>query len=908
MKTRPASSISAVARLLLVLTLVCAWGAQPAWGQQTAPSAYRLDIAGPPGSGSFGNTVRALPNGNIVVTDPYYDAGTVLDVGAVYVYDGGTGTLISRLTGTAAEDKVGSSGVTVLANGHFVVSSSRWDDGTIVDAGAVTWANGTTGITGTVSAANSLVGGSSFDGVGSDGVVALPNGHYVVSSQSWSNGPASRAGAVTWGNGTTGITGTVSAANSLVGSTPVDQVGSHGLTVLANGDFLVRSLWWKNGSVLNAGAVTWGNGTTGIVGPVSAANSLVGSTAGDRVGSDGVTELANGNYVVRSLEWHNGAASNAGAVTWGSGATGIAGAVSPANSLVGSTAGERVGDRVTALANGHYVVCSWYWDNGPVLNVGAATWGNGTTGITGTVSVTNSLVGSTALDQVANGGVTALANGNYVVGSPYWDNGAVVDAGAATWGNGTTGITGTVSAANSLVGSAGWDGVGYGVTALRNGHYVVSSPRWHNGAVGVAGAATWGNGTTGITGNVSAANSLVGSSVGDQVGYTGVIALSDGHYVVGSPGWSNGPASGAGAATWGNGETGITGAVSAANSLVGSSSFDGVASAVTALSSGNYVVSSPDWSNGPVSRAGAVTWGKGTTGITGIVSAANSLVGSTYGDRVGSFPVTTLSNGNYVVHSQDWSSGPMSKAGAVTWGNGANGITGPVSTANSLVGSNADRDSGVWVTALSGGPYVVSIPYWDNGATANAGAVTWGNGSAAIRGPITSQNSVLGVTAGGGQMMRWAYDSTHNQLVVGRPFDNIVTLFRPSDLVFPVFLPLVVRVAVVGERLPPAAAGGCARQSRRQPTPPTSASSTRTSVVRRESRLMKACTRPARRNRADPPRPFTGAPALLGRKYRLPSSILVVQSARAAAVGFLFRPAPIACSLSRAPLSTQLTG
>ena len=38
---------------------------------------------------------------------------------------------------------------------------------------------------------------------------------------------------------------------------------------------------WSNGAVANAGAVTWGDGTTGIVGAVSAANSLVGTTASD---------------------------------------------------------------------------------------------------------------------------------------------------------------------------------------------------------------------------------------------------------------------------------------------------------------------------------------------------------------------------------------------------------------------------------------------------------------------------------------------------------------------------------------------------------------------------------------------------------------------------------------------------
>ena len=88
------------------------------------------------------------------------------------------------------------------------------------------------------------------------------------------------------------------------------------------------------------------------------------------------------------------------------------------------------------------------------------TWGNGTRGVTGAVSAANSLVGSTANDRVGGGCVTALTNGNYVVSSLYWDNGAAADAGAVTWGNGTSGVTGAVSAANSLVGSTADDRVG----------------------------------------------------------------------------------------------------------------------------------------------------------------------------------------------------------------------------------------------------------------------------------------------------------------------------------------------------------------------------------------------------------------------------------------------------------------
>ena len=55
---------------------------------------------------------------------------------------------------------------------------------------------------------------------------------------------------------------------------------------------------------------------------------------------------------------------------------------------------------------------------------------------------------------------TALSNGNYVVSSTLWDNGAVADAGAVTFGNGVTGVTGVVNAANSLVGGTAGDWVG----------------------------------------------------------------------------------------------------------------------------------------------------------------------------------------------------------------------------------------------------------------------------------------------------------------------------------------------------------------------------------------------------------------------------------------------------------------
>jgi hypothetical protein len=129
-----------------------------------------------------------------------------------------------------------------------------------------------------------------------------------------------------------GANGAVSEANSLVGGSPGDMVGAGGsVAALSNGNYAVLIPTWNGGR----GAATWGDGSTGTRGVVLAANSLVGSDPGDRVGFGG-TLLSNGNYVIRSPFWDG----NRGAFTWVSGTTGQtadgSGSGSPQNSLVGT--------------------------------------------------------------------------------------------------------------------------------------------------------------------------------------------------------------------------------------------------------------------------------------------------------------------------------------------------------------------------------------------------------------------------------------------------------------------------------------------------------------------------------------------------------------------------------------------
>lgn len=688
----------------------------------------QIDIHGPPGSSLFGWHVAVLPNGNIVVTDPYFSTASTRHVGAIYLYDP-SGGLISTLTGSSENDNVGDAQIRVLHNGNVVVSSQQWNNGGAVAAGAVTWINGATGLSGVVSAQNSLVGTSTTDSVGGyDGIVELSNGNYVVASAGWSNADANNAGAVTWANGATGISGAVSAENSLVGTLAGDLVGEEqsdwpGVVALANGNYVVTSGFWHYGSTANPGAVTLGNGNGGTAGPVSAANSLVGTTIcyTDVIGlTHQIVPLANGNFLVPSPCWSQGTETEIGAVTWVDGVRGLSGEVSDRNSFIGSVPYEHLGQLgITALSNGNYVLLSPNWDNGK----GAATWANGRVGRVGRATRGNSLVGANPGDHVG-GNATALADGNYVVGSPWWNGPQGPGVGALTWGDGAKGSKGTVTAANSLVGAAAHDFVGFGsVAALPNGDYAVASPYWSNGAAAQVGAVTWVHGSAVRAAVVGPGNSIVGSQPNDRVGGGGVIAVG----------------------------------------------------------SGNYVALSPDWSNGAAKRAGAATWVDGSGPRSGVVSEQNSLVGTTPDDALGYYGSARLANGNFVVASPGWHDAVGNSVGAFTWFGGDHGLSGVVSPGNSLVGT--PNHSGSIVTALSDGNYVISNRFSLFGEIESNGSVTLADGPFGLAGTIAPWNSVISDTSG---YSSWVadYDPARKRLVVGRPDENTVTLFTVSEKIF----------------------------------------------------------------------------------------------------------------------------
>src|SRR5881394_2733600 len=137
-----------ISRAALLSLPLCCWSLSS--GTLQAASFPEFVDPHPDGGNQFGATILPLSTGNVVITSPLDDAGGT-DAGAVYLFNGATGALISTLRGSSAFDQVGSAGVTSLTNGNYVLQSPRWDSGGLVDAGAATWGNGTTGVSGIVS-------------------------------------------------------------------------------------------------------------------------------------------------------------------------------------------------------------------------------------------------------------------------------------------------------------------------------------------------------------------------------------------------------------------------------------------------------------------------------------------------------------------------------------------------------------------------------------------------------------------------------------------------------------------------------------------------------------------------------------------------------------------------------------
>ncbi|MCW5624629.1 MAG: filamentous hemagglutinin N-terminal domain-containing protein, partial [Burkholderiales bacterium] len=535
-----------------------------------------FDDPNPTAGAQFGSywTTSFFGNGNVLVRVPDADIGALDAAGAIYLFSS-TGVLQATATGAASNDRVGDGSIYVLNNGNFLLLNGSWAGG----RGAVTLGNPTTLLgspSSVISSANSLVGSSTSDRIGDLFPFFMSNGNYVLLSDAW-NG---NRGAYTFGTPTSLATGVVSSANSLVGTTP-DDFSSRIFRELSGVNmYAIFARGYDNGGVVDAGAITFGNKSTGLTGTVNASNSLIGAAAGDQFGFSEfeLDSLGGTRYLFANSRWNGGR----GIVTWLDLASALPGVLSSSNSLVGSAAGDNIGSDFRVLSD-KYIVIAPNWNNGR----GAVAMGDVNTGLTGVVTSSNSLIGATDGDRIGDV-VVLLNNGHYVVGSPEATINGIAAAGAVVWGDGVNGTVGVVDDTNSLHGSHAGDRVGNVISALDNGNYVVESPDWN----GTAGAVTFVQGGDGhfrvggglvTAGIVSADNSVVGSVAGSRVGSGGILpVVFEDAYLVLSPLWTDtGAAPEKGALTWVNANDGTIdngasfgGVVADTNSLVGANAHD----------------------------------------------------------------------------------------------------------------------------------------------------------------------------------------------------------------------------------------------------------------------------------------------------------------------------------------------
>lgn len=314
----------------------------------------------------------------------------------------------NSLTGTKVNDYVGNGGVTALSDGSYAVMSTVWNNESVQGVGALTWMRGGAKGVAIVSTNNSFIGTEEHP-CNILIVVPLANANFVVQCIAF----GSRNGSVTLGSGTDGLSGTASPTRSLMVSGTL-------VVALSDGNYAVASTESVAGTT-KIGSVTWGDGDTGTVGNISAANSFFLSDAGDYIDGLDLKPVGNGNYVVANPFKDVDGRFNAGSVTWLKSGSPSTGTASSANSLVGSSSNDRIGaDRIDTFANGDYVVSSPFYDRRPLINSGAHTLARGNGPIVGVIDDTNSVRGFSAAFASTHFAYDAVRD-LFVVGQPRAD-------------------------------------------------------------------------------------------------------------------------------------------------------------------------------------------------------------------------------------------------------------------------------------------------------------------------------------------------------------------------------------------------------------------------------------------------------------------------------------------------------
>jgi hypothetical protein len=144
-----------------------------------------------------------------------------------------------------------------------------------------------------------------------------------------------------------------------------------------------------------------------------------------------------------------------------------------------------------------------------------------------------------------------------------------------------------------------------------------------------------------------------------------------------------------------------------------------------------------------------------------------------------------------VIDSPYWDNGPTLNAGAVTFCSGTSGCKGTISAANSLLGVRGNYHLGYGgIEPVVNNDYLVISSYWPSGAMYGEGNLAWCDGTSGCLGSSSWYPRSAYGSIGEGSQLRGVYDAVNNQVLVGRPEDNIVTILG-AKIEYLVFLPMV---------------------------------------------------------------------------------------------------------------------
>ncbi|MEQ9485150.1 two-partner secretion domain-containing protein [Coleofasciculus sp. F4-SAH-05] len=516
-------------------------------------NSFQLFDPNPAAGNQFGENTAVLANNNIVVSSPNDDL-MAQNGGAVYLFDSNTGAVLGSIYGDQPGDRFGSGEITALSNDNYVFANPEADIEAVGNAGTVILANGTTG-----AEIRRISGTNRNDFFGSGEITGLSNGNYVFGNPFADIGGMLNAGTVILANGITGAE-----INRISGANPNDLFGNRAITGLSNGNYVFANTFAEIDGVENAGTVILANGITG-----AEISRISGTKQTDNFGSNDITALSNGNYVFGNQEA----------------------------------------------------------EIGVMLDAGTVILANGTTG-----EEISRIYGINTNNSFGSGEITALSNGNYVFGNPA-DIGTVGDAGTVILANGTTG-----EAIRRISGTNPNDSFGSGeITALSNGNYVFGNSGANIQGVGDAGTVILADGITG-----EEIDRISGTNPDDRFGNREITALSNGNYVFGNLWADIGGVQNAGTVILANGTTGTE-----IDRISGTNPDDFFGNGdIRILSDGNYVFANPNADIGRVVDAGTVILADGTTG-----KEISRISGTNQNDRFGSGEITALSNGNYLVTS-----------------------------------------------------------------------------------------------------------------------------------------------------------------------------------------------------------------------------------------------------------------